>query len=99
MGTTVEASSFWHHHAHDRALKVTAAGCTLCLSGDYDSSAVTDVEFVLRPAHSAKETRQLRVGGLWCARSEQIRAYFGPNLYAGSSPVAVCPCRMCMWEG
>ena len=64
-GAAVEASSFWHHHAHDRALKLTAAGCTLCLRGDYDSSAVKDVESVLRPAYTAKETRQLRVGGPW----------------------------------
>ena len=65
MGATVEASTFWHHHAHDRALKLTAAGCTLCLRGDYDPSAVKDVESVLRPVYPAKETRQLRVGEPW----------------------------------
>ena len=61
-GLAVEASSCWHHHAGVDTQKLTAAGCTLCLSDQYGSSSVKDIEIMLLAAQPAKETRQLPVG-------------------------------------
>ena len=65
MGSTVEASSCWHHHVGTDAVKLTAAGYTLCLSDDYGSSSFKDIGTMLSTAYLAKETRQLRVREPW----------------------------------